>query len=60
MGQIHQHLTLFNRIALGHETVFLEYIPHLRDRFRYPAQVEDGVYRTPQDAGSSADLIDCI
>ncbi len=60
MGQIHQHLALFNRIALGHETVFLEYIPHLRDRFRHPAHVADGVYRTPQEPGSSADLIDCM
>ena len=33
MGQIHQHLVLFNRIALGHEQIFLEYIPHLRDYF---------------------------
>ena len=33
MGQIHQHLVLFNRVALGHEQIFLEYIPHLRDYF---------------------------
>jgi L-fuconate dehydratase len=57
MGQLHQHLVLFNHIALGHEKVFLEYIPHLRDHFRYPAQVEDGLYRTPQEPGSSADLL---
>jgi L-fuconate dehydratase len=56
MGQIHQHLVLFNRIALGHEQVFLEYIPHLRDYFCTPAQVADGVYRTPQEPGSSSDL----
>lgn len=58
MGQIHQHLVLFNRIALGHEQIFLEYIPHLRDYFCTPAQVEDGVYRTPQEPGSSSDLQD--
>ncbi len=58
MGQIHQHLVLFNHIALGHEDIFLEYIPHLRDHFVHPAEVEDGVYRTPQEPGSSCDLLD--
>jgi L-fuconate dehydratase len=56
MGQIHQHLVLFNHIALGHEALFLEYIPHLRDYFVHPARVEDGVYRTPQEPGLSCDL----
>lgn len=58
MGQIHQHLVLFNRIALGHEVVFLEHIPHLRSHFAFPAQVEGGAYRTPQEPGASTDLID--
>jgi len=57
MGQIHQHLVLFNHIALGHEALFLEYIPHLRDRFVHPAIVEEGVYRTPLEPGCSSDLI---
>ena len=56
MGQIHQHLVLFNHIALGHEAIFLEYIPHLRQHFKHPAIVEGGVYQTPQTAGSSSDL----
>ena len=56
VGQIHQHLVLFNRIALGHERVFLEYIPHLRQYFVQPAKVDDGVYHTPQEPGSSSDL----
>jgi L-fuconate dehydratase len=56
MGQIHQHLVLFNHIGLDIERTFLEYIPHLRDRFVHPAVVEDGVYRTPQTPGSSSDL----
>jgi L-fuconate dehydratase len=56
MGQLHQHLVLFNHIALGHERIFLEYIPHLRDYFTQPAQVEGGVYMTPQEPGSSSDL----
>ncbi|MCB0146030.1 MAG: hypothetical protein KDE01_00030, partial [Caldilineaceae bacterium] len=58
MGQIHQHLVLFNHVALGQEKIFLEYIPHLRDYFRFPAHVADGVYRPPQDPGSSSDLMD--
>lgn len=56
MGQIHQHLVLFNHIALDHEKVFLEYIPHLRQHFVYPARVSDGVYHTPMEPGSSSDL----
>ena len=57
MGQIHQHLVLFNHIALGHEVVFLEYIPHLRGRFAQPARVEAGVYVCPQAPGASSDLL---
>ena len=58
MGQIHQHLVLFNHIALGHDALFLEYIPHVRDRFVHPAVVEGGVYRTPQAPGCSCDMIE--
>lgn len=58
MGQIHQHLVLFNHIALGHPVVFLEYIPHLREWFVHPARVEHGVYLTPQEPGSSSDLME--
>jgi len=56
MGQIHQHLVLFNHIALNHERLFLEYIPHLREHFVRPAQVEGGHYKTPQEPGCSTDL----
>lgn len=56
MGQIHQHLVLFNHVALGHEALFLEYIPHLRKHLVQPARVEGGFYRTPQEPGSSTDL----
>lgn len=56
MGQIHQHLVLFNHIAMGNEIIFLEYIPHLQDYFVHPAVVKDGVYKTPQEPGSSSDL----
>ena len=58
MGQLHQHLVLFNRIALGHDLLFLEYIPHLRSHFVFPAQVEGGIYKTPQEPGTSSDLAD--
>jgi len=56
MGQIHQHLVLFNHVAVGHEALFLEYIPHMQQHFVNPATVEGGVYVTPQTAGSSSDL----
>lgn len=57
MGQIHQHLVLFNHIGMGHRVEFLEYIPHLRPYFVHPAMVRHGRYETPQDAGISADLV---
>jgi L-fuconate dehydratase len=57
MGQLHQHLVLFNHIAIGHEVVFLEHIPHLKEHFIYPAQVSGGCYKTPQEPGASSDLI---
>ena len=56
MGQLHQHLVLFNHIALGQEIVFLEHIPHLRNQFVFPAAVADGYYETPQQPGASCDL----
>ncbi|WP_316835455.1 enolase C-terminal domain-like protein [Pedobacter nutrimenti] len=57
MGQLHQHLVLFNHISMGHEALFLEHIPHLQKHFVHPAIIEGGVYRTPMEAGSSCDLI---
>jgi len=56
MGQIHQHLVIFNHVAMGHEALFLEHIPHLRPHFAFPAQVEGGYYRTPLEPGASSDL----
>lgn len=56
MGQLHQHLVLFNHIALGQELLFLEHIPHLRNHFVFPAAVADGCYETPQQPGASCDL----
>jgi L-fuconate dehydratase len=57
MGQLHQHLVLFNHISLGHEALFLEHIPHLQRHFKHPVHIEGGLYRTPQEPGSSCDLI---
>lgn len=56
MGQLHQHLVLFNHISLGHEALFLEHIPHLQQYFVNPATIENGVYKTPMEIGSSCDL----
>ncbi|WP_254062385.1 enolase C-terminal domain-like protein [Acidobacterium sp. S8] len=57
MGQIHQHLVLFNRIALDHEVFFLEHIPHLKEHFVFPAQVKGGFYEAPQTPGASSDMV---
>ena len=58
MGQLHQHLVLFNRVGIGHDEVFLEYIPHLRRHFTHPCAVENGSYRPPQVPGATCDLLD--
>ena len=57
MGQIHQHLVLFNHISMGHPALLLEHIPHLQSYFKYPVQIKDGTYVTPQVPGLSADLV---
>jgi len=56
MGQLHQHLVLFNHIAMDHEVLFLEHIPHLREHFVFPAKVSGGRYETPSEPGASCDL----
>jgi L-fuconate dehydratase len=56
MGQLHQHLVLVNHVALGHEALFLEHIPHLASHFVHPARVKQGHYETPQEPGASCDL----
>lgn len=56
MGQLHQHLVLFNHIKMGHEAIFLEHIPHLKKHFLHPVNIQNGVYVTPQEAGSSCDF----
>jgi L-fuconate dehydratase len=56
MGQIHQHLVLFNHIALDHEAIFLEHIPHLQGRFTEPVKIVGARYTTPLLPGSSCEL----
>ena len=56
MGQIHQHLVLFNHIGMNHEHLFLEHIPHLKQYFVNPARIVDAYYQVPQAPGSSSDL----
>lgn len=56
MGQLHQHLVLFNHIGMGHEALFLEHIPHLREHFVHPVRINGGFYHTPQEPGSGCDL----
>ena len=56
MGQIHQHLVLFNHVSIGLEKVFLEYIPHLKDHFEFPARVEGGAYQVPDEVGASCEF----
>jgi L-fuconate dehydratase len=60
MGQLHQHLVLFNHIALDMDKIFLEYIPHLHDRFAHPAQVAGGVYQTPHAPGAGFDFVNAL
>ena len=57
MGQLHQHLVLVNHVAMGHEALFLEYIPHLAGHFRAPAAVVGGRYQTPEAPGASTELL---
>jgi len=54
MGQVHQHLVVFNHVSLDIPKLYLEYIPHLKDFFEEPADVRDGRYVIPRSSGSSA------
>eukprot|EP00747_Dinoflagellata_sp_TGD_P064202 gnl/TRDRNA2_/TRDRNA2_153791_c0_seq1.p1 gnl/TRDRNA2_/TRDRNA2_153791_c0~~gnl/TRDRNA2_/TRDRNA2_153791_c0_seq1.p1 ORF type:complete len:290 (-),score=47.72 gnl/TRDRNA2_/TRDRNA2_153791_c0_seq1:27-821(-) len=57
MGQISQHLVLAYHVVLDLPLLFLEYIPHLRDYFKYPAEVKDGMYLIPRAPGCSTELL---
>lgn len=57
MGQIHQHLVLFNHISVGHPALLLEHIPHLQKYFKFPVKLENAKYKTPHEPGMSSDLL---
>ena len=57
MGQIHQHLVLFNHIGMGHAALMLEQIPHLQGKFTHPCVVENGRYAIPREPGMSSDFL---
>jgi L-fuconate dehydratase len=56
MGQLHQHLVLYNHIGMDHPKLFLEHIPHLSKEFVHPVKIEQGTYQTPMEPGSGCDL----
>jgi L-fuconate dehydratase len=47
---------LFNHIALDHEAIFLEHIPHLQGRFTEPVKIVGARYTTPRLPGTSCEL----
>jgi L-fuconate dehydratase len=53
MGQLHQHLIVFTRCALGMPDLPLERIPHLANHFAEPCVLRDGAYRLPRSPGAS-------
>ncbi|WP_223551653.1 enolase C-terminal domain-like protein [Aestuariivivens sp. NBU2969] len=56
MGQIHQHLVLYNHIGMEHKALFLEHIPHLQSYFKHPVSIKNGHYQIPDNPGMSSDL----
>ena len=58
MGQVHQHLTFFTRIALGLPELPLEMIPHLAEHFAEPCKIVAGRYRAPSAPGASTTIRD--
>ena len=51
------HLTRTHDEYSVHPELFLEHIPHLHRYFVIPADVSAGRYRTPQEPGSSSDIL---
>jgi L-fuconate dehydratase len=58
MGQVHQHLTFFTRIALGLPKLPLDMIPHLAEHFTEPCEIVGGRYRAPSAPGASSTIRD--
>ena len=57
MGQLHQHLVLFNHVALATRRCSWSTFPILQQHFSTPCRVEGGVYLTPHEPGASCDLV---
>lgn len=53
MGQLHQHLIMFTRCALGMPELPLEMIPHVTQHFAEPVVLADGHYQLPTTPGAS-------
>jgi L-fuconate dehydratase len=56
VGQVHQHLVVWQTLALGMKPSYLEYVPHLREHFVTPAQVQRGRFQLPRVAGAGTRL----
>jgi L-fuconate dehydratase len=57
MGQLHQHLVPFLRVALGMPLIPLEHIPHVAHHFAEPCVIEAGHYRLPETPGAGTALL---
>jgi L-fuconate dehydratase len=53
MAQLHQHLIVFTRCALGMPELPLEMIPYIAPNFEQPCQLRDGAYVLPDTPGGS-------
>jgi len=58
MAQLHQHLIVFTRVALGMPELPLEMIPHLAEHFQDPCRLSRGAYVLPQTAGATTTFTD--
>jgi hypothetical protein len=56
-NKTHQHLVLFNYIAMGHPKTFLEHISHRKRYLAHPVQWREGRFKTPRGPESNADLV---
>jgi L-fuconate dehydratase len=52
MAQLHQHLIVFTRCALGMPELPLEMIPHVAERFAEPCTLRGGRYVLPERPGA--------
>ncbi|MEZ6044164.1 MAG: enolase C-terminal domain-like protein [Planctomycetaceae bacterium] len=59
MGQIHQHLVIWNSVYLGRKPCYVEAIQHLKEKFTNPANIQQGRYQLPDAPGASTRLVEC-